>query len=101
MGAAEETSLPLWQRQKVRWEQQTQLPLYSQRLGKMLKGSGSGECCMASSWAEANRSRGTEGVINVGDQLGTGRAGRSWRQCTVYQQRHLDERFLHAKNAKS
>lgn len=35
--------------QKVRWEQQTQLRLYSQGWGKMLKGSGNGEC-----WAEAN-----------------------------------------------
>lgn len=57
MGAAEETFPLLWERQKVWWEQQTHLHLYSQGWGKMLKGSGSGECCTANSWAEANRSR--------------------------------------------
>lgn len=47
-----------------------------------------------------SRKRGTEGVLNVRDEWGTGRAGhRGNAQCTSRD--HLDERFVHAKNAKS
>lgn len=72
--------------------------------GKCGKAVGVGNAAwQAAGWSKqehSSRKWGTEGVINVRDQWGTGRPGHGGNaKCTSRD--HLDERFLHAKNARS